>query len=1179
MKSTLRTVFHPVVLGAIALLLLSALVWWVFPLFSWNGDHLFDGLGSRLALIAALWLLWALLLGWRVWRRRRANARLLQSLAAGSNAGAADREAQVLAQRFAEALTTLRTQSKPSIWRPGRYLYELPWYVFVGAPGSGKTTALRHAGLQFLPTAGGKDAAAAVRGVGGTRNCDWWFTREAVLIDTAGRYATQDSDEAADAGAWRSFLALLKKSRPRQPINGILLTVSVQDLLQQGPEDRAEHAARLRARMAELQAGLGVRAPIYVLVTKVDLIAGFFESFGEMGKEERDQVWGFSFDLATPGAADPLAGFETDFQALEARLGEHLPDQLQTERDIARRAARLQFLQEFAALRTPLRDFLAQVFAGGSAAHDSPLVRGVYFTSGTQEGTPIDRVMGALGRAFGLARPGALSSGGHGKSFFLHGLLRQVVFAERGLVALDAAAERRRRALRWGAIGAMGLASLLLLGGWFLSHGRNAGYTDEVAARIPDLRTQIEALPAAPAGDVSLLAQPLAAVRAAAQPSGFAVDEPPLSYTLGLYQGRTLDAGARLAYERLLEQALMPRVARRLEERLRAADRGNLEGAYLALKSYLMLYTPDKFDAALLKNWIALDWDAQFTALPPEQRGALDRHLDALLAEGAPQPAAPMDKALVASVREMLAGFPLEHRIYGQLKRQLAAGGPAEFSVARAAGPQAAQVFTRASNGPLTRGIPGLYTREGYQRAFQPALPAAAARLASEESWVLGLPGDPARLLAQAAGGELADRVRRLYLQDYVKQWEAYLADVKLLRAPDLPRNVELARLLAAVDSPLAAFLRAVATETQLVPPPPATGGAVAAAADKARAAREELARLAGAQPAATGAAGQPPQAIERIVDDRFVAYHRLFQGQPAPIEEQGKLFNEVYVQLAAIDSAQKSKSPPPPAGGGERLKAAAGQQPEIVRGMVDALVDAGARGGRAAESAALTSELKPVTDFCQRSISNRYPFAAGSRADVLPDDFGQLFGTGGMLDEFFQRRLASLVDTGRATWTYKPLPSGSAPASPAALAEFQRAARIKEAFFRGGGRAPAFKVDVRLLELADGLKELTLDIDGQALKFTAASPVATVSWPAQRVAAQLRVSTQPATTPLAFDGPWALFRLFDRFETQPSAQPEKFTVLLNLDGKRARLEVTSNSVLNPLRMPEIKQFRCPGAL
>jgi type VI secretion system protein ImpL len=114
----------------------------------------------------------------------------------------------------------------------GQYLYQLPWYIIIGPPGSGKTTALINSGLRF-PLGAGK-----VRGVGGTRNCDWWFTDEAVLLDTAGRYTTQDSHEEVDRAAWRGFLDLLKKHRRRRPINGAFIAISLADLMQQREEER-----------------------------------------------------------------------------------------------------------------------------------------------------------------------------------------------------------------------------------------------------------------------------------------------------------------------------------------------------------------------------------------------------------------------------------------------------------------------------------------------------------------------------------------------------------------------------------------------------------------------------------------------------------------------------------------------------------------------------------------------------------------------------------------------------------------------------------------------------------------------------------------------------------------------------------------------------------------------------
>src|SRR5215469_13954491 len=129
-------------------------------------------------------------------------------------------------------------------------LYDLPWYIIIGPPGAGKTTALANSGLRFPLARDGKDAKLA--GVGGTRNCDWWFTDQAILLDTAGRYTTQDSDQASDAAGWREFLGLLRRYRGRRPINGVLLALSVPDLITQSDAARSAHVTAIRARLEEL---------------------------------------------------------------------------------------------------------------------------------------------------------------------------------------------------------------------------------------------------------------------------------------------------------------------------------------------------------------------------------------------------------------------------------------------------------------------------------------------------------------------------------------------------------------------------------------------------------------------------------------------------------------------------------------------------------------------------------------------------------------------------------------------------------------------------------------------------------------------------------------------------------------------------------------------------------------
>ncbi len=1183
MKKALSLLLHPILLGVLGLLAISALIWWAGPLIAFGEHRPLESFWTRVIVLAVLWLLGLLRIVWSVIKRRRANAALLQGMAAGPTA--AEREEVVLQERFGQAVEVLRKApgAKRGLFGGGSSsLYDLPWYMFIGAPGSGKTTALLNAGLNF-PLAE-KLGQASIRGVGGTRNCDWWFTDDAVLIDTAGRYATQDSDKDTDAAAWTTFLALLRKARPRRPINGVLLTVSVNDLLAVAPEPRKEHAARLRARMQELQSRLGVRVPVYVLVTKADLIAGFNETFGGMGKEERDQVFGFTFAFDPRPGTDVLAEFPSEFAALDKRLRERLIERMEAEPDALKRAAVFAFPQQFEGLKGLLGGFLEQVFGGSGNLDERALLRGVYFTSGTQEGTPIDRVLGTLARTFGVERRLAAPAAARGKSFFLHRLLREVVFGEQGLVGSNRAVETRSARLRMAGLGVIGLLTVALLGAWGVSYIGNKRYIADIEAKLPALKSTVDALPSTSGSDPAPLPQPLAQVRDAAQPPGFALDAPPWSLGFGLFQGDKLDAGAQASYHRLLDRTLAPRIARRLEERLRSANRDNLEFAYEALKGYLMLYTPEHLDAEGLKEWIEIDWEANLGAsLGADNLAVLKNHLDALLARGGFEPGVPMDKNLVASVRDMLVAFPLEYRVFSRLRRAHLGSDLPEFTVAAAAGPQAPVVFVRASGQSLTHGVPGMFTRGGYKKAFQTSVEKIARQLAAEEPWVLGT-GNPDRAKERAADKTLADRVRRLYLEEYVKVWDAFLADVRLVKLAGLDRSLAVARVLSAVDSPLAAFLRAASRETTLIDTeaPKAAGAGTEALGKVAEklTKKSELASLVGKEPAPSSGGSEGP--IEQLVDDHFAALHRLVSGQPAPIDEVLKMFNEVYVQLSAVDAAQRAKSPPPPGGGGgAKLKAAAGQQPEPVRSMLETLADASENQSRAVERQSLTGELQPIAEFCGRAVAGRYPIAQGSKADVLPEDFGQLFAPGGMLDDFYQRKLAALVDTGTNPWTFKPTGDGSRPVAAAALADFQRAARIREVFFRGGGKVPAFRVDLRALELSEGLKELSLDIDGQVSKFVpGSSQVLSLQWPGARLSSQIKLQTTPGAAPLVFEGPWALFRMFDRFEIQAAPQqPERLTVVMNLEGHRARLEATASSVFNPFRLREMQQFRCPGAL
>ncbi len=434
--------------------------------------------------------------------------------------------------------------------------------------------------------------------MGGTRNCDWWFTDEAVLLDTAGRYTTQESDLEADAAAWQGFLSLLKRFRPRRPLNGALVTLSVSDLMLWSEDERKRYAWHVRARVAELYERLGVRFPLYLLVTKTDLLAGFMEFFGELDAEARKRVWGVTFDAVSDTAGGgfvvgtPGQRFADEFGELERRLYAEMLARLQDERDLQRRAAAYRFPQEFHAVGPLIEQFLDAAFLGVQGAPE-PMLRGVYFTSGTQEGNPIDRVLGTLARSFRLehtGRPaiagGAAVAAGSGKSFFLTRLVREVIFPESGLAGSDAGLERRERRAKMLGFAAIAAVSVALAALWTASYVGNRGFIAAAQDRVGAAKAELEKLGPLHTGGEGQLVRALNALRDL--PGGYRERESGVStHGFGLSQGEKLGAQALRAYRNALRDALVPRLAASQDDyskwQLSAAERADLAGHVRAI--------------------------------------------------------------------------------------------------------------------------------------------------------------------------------------------------------------------------------------------------------------------------------------------------------------------------------------------------------------------------------------------------------------------------------------------------------------------------------------------------------------------------------------------------------------------------------------------------------------------
>jgi type VI secretion system protein ImpL len=382
----------------------------------------------------------------KIWRKRREenfvsdmgdqDAARIRALSAKEK-----NELKELHDQWKTAIDKLRNSHLKKLGNP---LYVLPWYMVIGDSGSGKTTSLNSARLAS-PFAD----FSRVQGISGTKQCEWYFFEQAIVIDTAGRYAIpvngdQDKDE------WQKFLSLLLRYRRREPLNGLIVTVAADRLLKAGQKELEKDGQAIHRRIDELMRALGIRFPVYVLVTKCDLINGVNRFCESLPEKSLNQPMGIiNQDLS----ADVDAFMERAVTTIDERLRNlrlhllHQPEARGVD------PALLLFPEECERLKHGLGVFMSNVFRQ-NPYQETPVLRGLYFSSGRQEGSPYSHFSETVGTAAeGESLPGT------SKGLFLHDFFAAILPRDRSLFAPT------RRAIEWRSLtGNLGLTSWVIVG-------------------------------------------------------------------------------------------------------------------------------------------------------------------------------------------------------------------------------------------------------------------------------------------------------------------------------------------------------------------------------------------------------------------------------------------------------------------------------------------------------------------------------------------------------------------------------------------------------------------------------------------------------------------------------------------------------------------------------------------
>ncbi|MCE5980926.1 type VI secretion system membrane subunit TssM [Pseudomonas sp. LF19] len=1157
----------------LGIVLLLAGIWWLGPHWAWDEHRPLAELAMRVAasvvVVVAPLLLWA----WRVRQRYQRFQRERQQEAA-VQADPCLPYVQAQERALDRSLDDLLSNMERR-----RSLYQLPWYLVLGEENAGKTSLITRSNQSFALSHVTRAGGGAHQDTGLAYPIDWWMGDEAVLIDPPGALLSQPETEAEQqddgkvrpvlpAGThprlWLHLLDWLARKRSRRALNGVVLVIDIQALLTRSPEQRMAQANLLRTRLYELTRQLGTRLPVYVALSKVDLLEGFEEFFGRLSRSGREELLGFTCSLEAVDDFDAwLQELASRYDGFIERLSAQVFDRCAQVHSLTERQRLLALVRQLSGLRPALLGFLREML--GSDRFTTPaLVRGVYFSSVYQQGTLINAFVNEAGKSYQLLPPAAEVKPAGGEAvYFAQQLFQRVIYPEAGLAGDNIKVARSKRRLLIAGFAVASVGCLLAVGLWQLYFTINRDKAASVLAKSQEFSARDIDARVDTTGR-NLLA-PLDQIREAVAVYGDYREAWPLLSDMGLYQGKKIGPTVDEAYLNLLSKRFLPAIANRALDAINAAPPGSDE-QLAALRVYRMIEDRGNRQPAIVEEWAARQWQRAYPGQGQVQANLM-RHLDYALKYADAD--LPQHHEQIAQVQQALRQRPMAERVYLALKRQAHARLQPALDLRSEVGAAFDIIYQvpSVSEGESLVLAP-LLTAKGYKAYFESGS-RNLIELAMIDQWVLG---ERQRLDFSEHDREvLGQRIRALYHADYVDSWRRALNQISVVDFRDLGHGVAVLEQVTGPGAPIRRLLETLRDNTVIYPSLPvaevqATSGSEQAAdgpfqAMAIRRAFSGLSELLTAQADRPSYYEETLRAVSAVYD-----YSKTVHDSPDP----GKAALKAVLQRFSLGGADPIAN----------LQRIAAGLPEPLNQQASKLADQTAQVLMIAALGELEKRWdSEVYSFYHERLANRYPFRPAGE-DASLEDFETFFGPKGRLQQF-QEQYLSVFLKDNLDALYSDALGGYLVRSDV-LEQLNHAERIRDTFFNNRGHL-AVQLSIEPLALSSSRLSSLLSIDGQLVPYRHGAPQRTgLVWPndlSSASASQLTlVHSSGNTASLSYRGPWSLFRLLSRAQLNGRTDTSVDLTFTVADGLM-RYRVGVHKANNPVTQRSFEGFALPRTL
>ncbi len=1012
-----------------------------------------------------------------------------------------NKKLQALEGRFEGAIAFLK---KTLISKHGKEssLNNLPWYLLLGMPNSGKTTLMANAGINFILAKQFKNNN--LQAIPPSDICDWWVTRDLVVVDVPGCYLNPKSKQIANSPKknliswnhllWKHFLTLTQKLRGHQALNGIIITLSLPELMNQN----SSHFSELKERIKEVCEKFGTHLPFYFSITKCDHLPGFIDFFGDSGSDELSQAWGIT--LTSPKENETIIDvFTHRFNALIKRLNKQLIWRLHQERSTLARPQIKDFPLQIERLKENIINLLKLI----TTSNDHFNLQGVYLHSAIQvtEDTDANVIQSTSSQqSLQLLRNPVMPSRAYFvKQFLLQGL--PISHYESTHVSTKSFQHRPLTyALSFGVI-----TLAVVFFGKDINHSIKQTYA--IQDGLAQYRTGIQQ--ASQQGVHLDKALPLLNALQLASTNS--------SHSLLLHSDKAQQS-ASATYQQALQTIVLSEIKNDLEKYLKTTSIKSAENIYTALKAYLMLGDKEHLDTDSITNALKLVAPNLFT---PKNTKEITDHIRSAF-NLAWQPLE-LDPELINNARKTLTSLPPTELSFIILK-----------NIGNYSLPSSIQIPTDINRVILNQ-IPSMYTADNFQTIITQDIESAAAE-ASQGNWVLG---SYSASFNEQNSTLLAEQLRNLYIANYASAWESLLDSTKFSTPTDLAQTDTFISNLLDANSAISQWLNTIKQNTYFAP--------IMAASPKLLKINTFLITNTHEKNNSISSLFVSLSELHTILQKILtandikkasfdVAITRINTGKADAITQIYNQVNESPEPIKTWLNNLASKS-----------------WHYTLMNTSDYINQQWQHN---------------IIPFYNTKFQNHFPVSPDATQSLKLDDFSKFLGMQGEYSKFFNTFLKPFINTTAKSWEWKRIDNEKISFSAPTLAKLENIENLQHIFFPNNTNELALKFTMQPLSLEKNTKSVHLEINGESLRYdrSLARTPQTLVWPSQKNVSETVLTLLTADNKMMrtiYKGDWGWFKLVNLASVK-TIRSKELLLSFDIENHKANYLLFTQENMNP---------------